>query len=154
MRFNAIGGIGRPQGRSPEGRVKTWNSENLSQRGGDGRQVFSFAVSRGGPRGEKLQSVGGPQNGPDLGVLDHELPQPVIVPGVLPGDVRTGERQVAVGVQTGRDPQSIGREITFIHVLGISRGRCDPRKVPCRSRRWTACRTPNTRRCSPRPSVR
>ena len=46
-------------------------------------------------------------------MLDHERSQPVIVTCILPGDVAVGERQVAVSVQTGRDPQSVGRQVTF-----------------------------------------
>ena len=37
----------------------------------------------------------------------------MIVTRILPGDVAVGERQVAVGVQTGRDPQSVRRQVTF-----------------------------------------
>ena len=66
-----------------------------------------------------VTSVGRPQDLPDFGVLGHERSQPVIVTCILPGDVAVGEREVAVGVQTGRDPQSVGREITFIHVLAL-----------------------------------
>ena len=62
-------------------------------------------------------SVGRPQDGPDLGVLGHECPQPVIVTRILPGYAAVGERQVAVSVQTGRDPQGVGRQVAFELVL-------------------------------------
>ena len=52
-------------------------------------------------------------------MVQHVPPQQVVVPGVLPGHVREGEREVAVSVQTGRDPQRVRREITFIHVLAL-----------------------------------
>ena len=72
---------------------------------------------RGIGGGRVVTSVRRAQDLPDFGVLDHERSQPVIVTCILPGDVAVGERQVAVGVQTGRDPQSVGREVAFEHVL-------------------------------------
>ena len=42
-------------------------------------------------------SVGGPQNVPDLRVLKHVLPQPVIMQGVFPCEA-AGKRQVTVSI--------------------------------------------------------
>ena len=52
-------------------------------------------------------SVDRPQDLPDLRVPQHVLPQQVLMRGVLPGDVTQRERQIAVCVQTRRDPQRV-----------------------------------------------
>ena len=80
---------------------------------------------------EDVTSVGRPQDLPDLGVLGHECSQPVIVMRILPCDVAVGERQVAVSVQTGRDPQSVGRQVAFETIVADDVVEPMAWRVPC-----------------------
>lgn len=52
-------------------------------------------------------SVNGPQNAPGLGVLQHVLPQPVVMLGTGLSKSTFCKRQMAVGIQAGGNPQGI-----------------------------------------------
>ena len=74
-------------------------------------------------------SVRRPQDPHDLGVLHAVFPQQVIMPSILSGNVTQRERQIAVGIQTRRDPQRVRRKIAFVHILAFDMenpilGRC------------------------------
>ena len=79
-----------------------------------------IGLARGG-RGQRIPhiscSVGRPQNGPHLRMLEHVFPQPVVMTGAHPGEPRRPKRQMAIRIQTRRDPQSVRRKVTLEHVV-------------------------------------
>jgi hypothetical protein len=74
-------------------------------------------LRRGGKYPGGYASVGRPQNGPDLGMLEHVLPQPVVMTGAHPCESPIAEGHVTVSVQAGGDTQGVRRQVTLEHVV-------------------------------------